>query len=175
MRRFYADEIVIPVELPHFGGYEDDLLARLGVAATICLALELRPLIEEGIVKLELPLFGFCKECGLAHRKREREVLRKARQLYEKEIDRFSLRYTPATAERHGFVEMMGPPEYLEHGLIIWEYLKEPAWGTEETHQAAPSHALKNRGAQIEVGSKGSSMALRTTWWISNFGVWGST
>jgi len=134
----YADEIVIPVELPHFGGYEDDLLARLGVAATICLALELRPLIEEGIVKLELPLFGFCKECGLAHRKREREVLRKARQLYEKEIDRFSLRYTPATAERHGFVEMMGPPEYLEHGLIIWKYLKEPAWAPKRPIKRPP-------------------------------------
>jgi hypothetical protein len=127
----YSDRILLPLQL-HIHcpkGKEDHF--RHSLADSIQRILSLRPVIEAGMIRPIPDGLHYC-ETHLRQAVPEYEqIVAMQRKFYLDNLPRFGVRFLPRGC-RHTLVEVEGPPEFLEHGRIIWQYEEPPKWTPQE-------------------------------------------
>lgn len=124
----YADSVVVPWRLPLPNNYRASEDFRYELVGAILAVLEMRPLIEAGIIKLVHPRFHFCNDCastGLQMVKSIRDATRRTRIAHEA---RFLAKVEKAHSPGTRLFSLSGPKEFLEHGSVLIELTRAPSW-----------------------------------------------
>jgi hypothetical protein len=128
----YCDKAIVPVRFPLFSrktSHSAEILSRYGLLGTILGIMEMRPLIEAGLITLVPEDLRLCvnhwKE-GVPERDR---ILAAARTLADQNAKRFTLTYYPPEEPRRlPSIHYKGPEEFLEHGEIRHVLDSAPDW-----------------------------------------------
>lgn len=128
----YCDTAVVPVRIPPItkkGGHRAEIFDRFHLLSVILGILELRPLLEAGLVTLVPGELRLCSEHwnqGVPERKR---ILTSALALAEENARRFSVTYYPPQGPlKSPTLYYKGPEEFLEHGEIRVVLESVPKW-----------------------------------------------
>ena len=131
----YCDYVAVPFGL-HLNPELGAARARADLLTRLVTIIELRPVIEAGVVRLFLP--RRCNHCmqllpaGIG-------VAKLARQLATEQFKRFTATYLPW---EYGFdFRIEGPEEYVDHGALIQPFDDIPEWLPEK---------LRRLGAQTD-------------------------
>lgn len=126
----YADSVFVPVALsrPPAGGSAERL--REEVCRTAFSILELRPLVEEGIVLPVLPHMQYCSECARLELRRFGGGVEAARAQARQHLGDFEFTCVLlSNSPRIAALVMEGPADYLDHGSKIRVYGgRSPKW-----------------------------------------------
>ena len=150
----YCDRVLVPCPLEPLAF--DTAGAREAVATRILYLLEMRPVLESGIVQLFAPSFYFCAEHMREFKHTTAPIYQRAQELYRRRIDDFEVVYRP---KEHGLgpcVEIEGPAEYVEHGKLMTIYRARPNW--------APKRLGKVGGAPGKLLSRTTVKKSRVVW-----------
>jgi hypothetical protein len=125
----YADHVFLPVALrrPTAGAQPGRL--RDEVSKTAFSVLELRPLVEAGIIRPILPHMHYCSDCAKREFERFGAGMAAARTQAKRHLDEFKFTCMQVLdSPKIVAVEMDGPADYLEHGSMIRVYQRPPEW-----------------------------------------------
>jgi hypothetical protein len=128
----YCDNALVPVEVrfqQKHTDHSDEVLDRLYLGSDILGIMEMRPLIEAGIVSIVPEQLCFCEEHWDKAVPEHKKIIRTAKQMASKNASHFTVTYTPPEAPlgRAGF-DFVGPEKYLDHGSIHTVLESPPAW-----------------------------------------------
>ena len=119
----YTDSVIVP--FPFDVPSHDSSDWRMDVANRILQLMLVRPVIEAGVLRVMLPEFHFCSECGRKAKHILRDVELASREFVEDRIGDFQFVYRKAA--HYDFLEIRGPSRYLEHGAGVM-FSKPPDW-----------------------------------------------
>ena len=149
----YADSIVVPWQLSLPNSFRASEDFRYELTGAILAVLEMRPLIEAGIIRLVHPSFHFCSDCaatGLQMVKSIRDATRRTRIAHE---DRFLARVEKPHSPGSRLFSLNGPEEFLEHGSILIEFDRAPSWA-KGVRGRLPKEVLSKSGFVDDVFEK---------------------
>ena len=112
----YSDRVLVPFELRQ--PETDSSETRAEFAMRVISLTLLRPVIEADVLRVVLPEFHFCPECGKRARATLKEINNAIDELAEVRAKDFQLIYRPCVPERP-FLEVRGPQDYIDHGAGI--------------------------------------------------------
>jgi hypothetical protein len=124
----YSDTLVVPwhMSIPERIEASDNF--RYHLAGDIMSVLAMRPVVEEGIVKLVQPQFHYCPDCASRALAEVTKVKKATAHAFFANKERFSVKIVSRQGSRPTMFSVNGPTEYLEHGGIIVEFPKPPSW-----------------------------------------------
>jgi hypothetical protein len=161
----YSDKAIVPVRIQFSGKHSDhssEFLDRFHLGSILLGIIELRPLIEAGIIMLIPEQLSLCSEHWDEAVPEHRRIARTARKLANENISRFHVTYTPPTGPRgHPGFNFRGPQEYLDHGSIHTVLESPPNWLGKR----------KARGHPIELSQaaiRRQKLVLRFFWRMAN-------
>jgi len=142
----YSDTLVIPwrLQLPDRMVATEDFRSEL--VGTILSILEMRSVIEAGIIKLVHPQFHFCNDCAsIAINKIDRvqEATKITRSTHESS---FWVEVNKSRAIRPHTFSVNGPEDYVEHGGIVVDFHKPPSWVPPGLRGRIPRRLLRKSG-----------------------------
>jgi hypothetical protein len=144
----YADRVFLPVPLVHPSAGSDHGDIRYEFCRTVFSILQLRPLVENMIVRPIVSAMHYCRSCA------ERELSQyqngtQAAQLQARRHYRDFEFYCLPSIEGFGVpgVLIKGPDEYVEHGSMIKFFLRRPRWFP-LTRKTGKSHRLSRATAE---------------------------
>lgn len=146
----YADRVTVPVRMPHHHGH--DGCFRKDALCLISTLLTLRHVLDAGLVILIRPRVPMC----FVHNSAQEEllpILKCAKTMYKELLPKFSITFEGGCEHRQTF-RLSGPPEFIEHGSILWEGRKFPKW--------APKRLLKAHRLPMRL----SNTAIERSPWI---------
>ena len=124
----YADRVALPVPLQHPDFNDHVEVVRTGVMRSVVSILEMRPLVEAGVVIPVAPALHYCSGCSKKSATEYAEGLQAAIELAHEEAQNFKFRLS-ALPQGFGMVmEIVGPPDYVEHGMMARLYRGVPSW-----------------------------------------------
>lgn len=124
----YCDKVLFPLELEPRSGPDSGVDRRYALLRALIAVLELRPLVDSGIVVL-LPgqlNFHFCPDCLPRIVPGAPDIIQTARALTKEHLNDFSLIYQ--RDEKGPGITIKGPTDYFEHGQMFMRLQKPPAW-----------------------------------------------
>jgi hypothetical protein len=129
----YCDLAVIPINFDWDYATSEkhqDISSRLSVLASISALIELRPLIEGGLVVVVPEGLRLCKEHWEKAVPGHEKIVNSAIKLCASQAKRFGATYKPFTAgtTRIACVDFTGPDEYIAHGKISRLFTCFPKW-----------------------------------------------
>ena len=127
----YCDRVFVPFRISQHSHGADDFDERYDFTRDVHSLLQLRPLIEAGIVILQPESLGLCSECLRRLLPSSPAVQRATEELLAENIRKFSLtwdRRDPKAFMLHG------PNAYLEHGRMHYEFNKRITWVHKSKH-----------------------------------------
>jgi hypothetical protein len=128
----YCDKAIVPVTIRRFGeklSHEDELFERFRLLAKILGIMELRPLLEAGLVTLIPGELHLCREHWDEGIPEHKQIMRVAQGLASSNAGKFSVTYNPPTRRNgHSYLNFTGPEEYLEHGQLGTVLGRVPRW-----------------------------------------------
>jgi len=124
----YADHVFLPVAInsPKAGDSPEE--RREALSRTAFSILELRPLVERGVVLPVLPIMHFCPECGKRALQRFTGGVDAARKQAQRHLGEFKFTCFRQASPRIIGVAIKGPTEYLEHGSLFRLFRRVPEW-----------------------------------------------
>jgi len=137
----YCDRVLLPVQFTpvHEG---DEYNVRYNFYRDVVCVLELRPLIESGIIFLLPSFLGYCPHCMPIVVPERPEISNAAHQLTAANVGDFRMFYE--RDERPGYgITITGPSVYLEHGQKFGRYSKKPAWLPKELVDVPRHHPVE--------------------------------
>ncbi len=150
----YADHVFLPVALtrPTAGAGPERL--RDEICRTAFSILEVRPLVERGIVRPVLPHMHYCSDCAKREFERFGAGMEAARLQAKRHLDEFKFTCVQVLdSPTIVAVEMEGPVDYLEHGSMIRLYQRPPEWfptGLKINDRYRVPRALARRAGLVE-------------------------
>lgn len=134
----YCDKAIVPVTIRPLEeklSHESETFARFSLLSRILGIMELRPLIEVGLVTLIPGEVYLCAEHwdeGVPEHKR---IMRVAQRLANSNLSQFSVTYRPpARPFDPAYLDFRGPEEYLEHGQLGTVLHGVPGWLKKAKH-----------------------------------------
>jgi hypothetical protein len=125
----YADKMFLPVPLEIPGHVEDKEILRQRLIQTVTSVLELRPLVEKGVVRPVVPVLHYCEHHAQLALRTYREGEQTVAALAAKNANKFRFSYELLSEEPSiGALKLSGPTEYIEHGSMYRLFLRPPAW-----------------------------------------------
>jgi len=128
----YSDNALVPVEVRFQEKHTDhsaEILDRLSLASDILGIMEMRPLIEAGIITMVPKQLRFCKEHWNEAVPEHRKIIRTAKQMANRNASHFSVTYTaPDSPLGPAGIDTVGPEKYLDHGSIHTVLESPPPW-----------------------------------------------
>lgn len=146
----YADKVLIPSPFDRFN--HDAEIDPNDLAVALATLVELRPLVEEGIVEFAVTDMHFCSDCLQGILRSETEF----HDVFEPLIEVLGSDYMRNTSfflesgEGKPFVRIEGPEKYVSHGKMFVHFRETPGYvqellGTRESVQL-PDDIVLNRG-----------------------------
>ncbi len=123
----YCDRVVFPVQLEPSLHKPTDTDVRIVLARGIASVLELRQLVEAGIVLLVKADLNYCPTCAPKVIPNHAEIERAARELTNLRRQEFSITFEP-DGEGGYPITIAGPLAYLEHGSAFMRLRERPKW-----------------------------------------------
>lgn len=125
----YADRMLLPTPLEHPSTTKNSERLRNTLIQSVASILELRPLVERGIVKPVTRALQCCEEhAKLALRNFERGE-DAVNALAERNVKNFAFSYEIINRKPYvGAVHVRGPEKYIDHGSFYWLLTNPPAW-----------------------------------------------
>jgi hypothetical protein len=142
----YSDTLVIPWRLRLPEDFEASEDFRYELVGAILSVLEMRPVIEAGIIRFVLPEFHFCNDCAstaLHKIDSVREATKRTRHAHEAS---FYAEVDKTRASRPRKFSLNGPEDYVEHGGIVIELHKAPSWAPPGLRGRLPKRLLRKSG-----------------------------
>lgn len=128
----YCDKAIVPITIRPFEekpSHENELFARFNLLSKILGIMELRPLLEAGLVQLVPGELQLCREHWDESVPERRRIMRVAQRLAASNLERFSVTYRPPTRPFDSpYLDFRGPEEYLEHGQLGTVLDSVPRW-----------------------------------------------
>jgi hypothetical protein len=143
----YCDRVLVPIQF--IAAHEqDESDTRYGFWREVATVLELRPLIEAGIIYLLPSFLNYCPHCMPIVVPERPEINTAARGLTEQHAGDFSLVYGGRERSGHQFT-LQGPAQYLEHGQRCRWYARRPTWLPKEMARKGASRPAKLPAAAV--------------------------
>ncbi len=125
----YADQVFLPVPLGIPQDSADKEVLRRGLVQTVTSVLELRPLVEKGIIRPVVPVMHYCEQHAQLALRTYREGEQTIAALAAKNSDKFRFSYELINEEPSIIVlKLHGPSDYIEHGSMFRLFLRRPEW-----------------------------------------------
>jgi hypothetical protein len=125
----YADHVFLPVALTHPSSGTGAEELRESLTRTVFSILELRPLVERGLVRPVMPVMHYCPECGKHAFEKYSGGMAAAKLQASKHLGEFDF-VCQLVSENPEILalEIHGPEDYVEHGTMFRIYLRRPEW-----------------------------------------------
>jgi hypothetical protein len=119
----YTDRVVVPFQYQVPTSDSPD--CRAALAFKLAQLMQIREVIEAGVLQVVLPEFHFCDECGKRAKKVLGEISSVSEQFAERWFDDF--KFTYHRKHDHEFLEIEGPRQLLDHGSGVL-FFEPPTW-----------------------------------------------
>jgi hypothetical protein len=129
----YCDKGIVPINLDwrhETNEGQPSFAERFHLVASILTILELRPLIEAGLVVIVPEVIWLCERHWGEAVPGYKKILKTAETLSNLKANKFNLSYEPVVAGsfRAACLKITGPEKYLDHGKILWLLGSFPSW-----------------------------------------------
>jgi hypothetical protein len=124
----FCDRVIVPLSVAanHPNATQKD--ERYALARGILGVVEMRPVIDAGIVVPAASMFHYCPLCFPTKIPQVERILEIRKQLLESLPDKFWMSYQKEPHSNEGRLTVHGPEDYLEHGTINYAVRNTTSW-----------------------------------------------
>lgn len=158
----YADRMLLPTPLGHPIVSKNSERLRNSLIQSVVSVLELRPLVERGIVRPVTRALQCCEHhAQLALRSIEKgEDAVDA--LAEKNVENFAFSYEVINSNPYvGALHVRGPEKYIDHGSMYWLLTDRPTWLTSRISGAKKYRVPRSSPAHRELVKRALRQIVR--------------
>lgn len=137
----FCDRVVVPID---FGGHHEgssQKRERYELARGLLGVVEMRPVIDAGVVVPVASMFHYCPNCFPEKVPQVERIIQIRKHLIEALSDKFWMTYEQGRNRTPGRVRVHGPESYIEHGEVSFEPRLPMAW-LPKSHRTAKSIRL---------------------------------